>query len=91
MKQQPAYNTPTLDEYEIYFSSLLSSPWKQARKPEQRRNQESHQPGYGDRLVVLNYGGEKGWEEDVNAEATEFIEQNHKNFELKKWMSMRIE
>ncbi|GMH01561.1 hypothetical protein Nepgr_003400 [Nepenthes gracilis] len=85
-----------LDENKIYFSSLFSPPRKQNSNHKPPSSHQKHRHGYNDQPAAWtqqqgqakdNGAGKNVWEEDVNAEAEEFIEENHRNFKLMKRMS----
>lgn len=81
-----------LDEYNIYFSHVLSPLKKDNRnvgrskseavKPQQRQHQQQQwqQQQNGSRNV-----SDKGSYADVDAAAEKFIRRKHQNFELSYW------
>lgn len=70
-----------LDEYNIYFTHVLS-PLKKTKQRDDnsRRSVETAQQQYrhGD-------GGRNGYEEDIDAKAEEFIKRRRQKFELSLW------
>ncbi|GAB2220454.1 hypothetical protein Droror1_Dr00008105 [Drosera rotundifolia] len=81
LNRQPSYNSPVLDEYQIYFSTLWSPPRKQASNHRQPNNMEARSSSgpaaHGTNLDL----------QDVDKEAEEFIKNKHRIFELSKWTS----
>lgn len=90
----------TLNESDAYFAHLFS-----VSKKHNHRNDPSNERGRkynpygenGDAEAEMflrrkhNYVAPKKQDEDVDAEADDFIDYEHRKFELNKWMSTSIE
>ena len=89
----------TLNESDAYFAHLFSVSKKHNHRndPSNKRGRKYNPCGEGDDAEAEmflhrkhNYVALKKQEEDVDAEADDFIDHEHQKFKLSKWMSTSI-